>query len=218
MKKSFIIITFIFFVFLGSVVPVQAAVQETISMDYISKVESMTQEEIEEALEIINSSYDINEPFDKDDELFIRALHYLEEKDSFSVLSLPPLKSYHFNTGPAKGYITYRWYHFSRTLLTTGYAGQFYTHFPDRKVREKIRLYSISIEFTAYGIVGSDGIGIIKKYNDISNFSISTSASTYSTSFDTWSYSPVLWSNTKISLKFTDVSRTYTDSFSISVQ
>lgn len=218
MKKLFITLC-AFITLFSMTVPVHADNNFQVSGSHVREVRNMSEEEIQEKLDHIDLKYSYNERFSNEDADFILALREIENEDSklISPYALPAARQLNFNVGPAKGFILYIWYDFSRTLLTTGYAGRFNTTF-DYQSRQQVKLYTISISFQAYGVVGQDGIGKIKDFSDYSNFSITPNVAIYGTTFDTWSYSPVLWTNTKLNLKFTDSSKTYTTSFSISVK
>lgn len=217
-----IVVTFIsvFLIVFSGIIPAKAEeIGVSISSKYLKNIKLMSDETIQEKIDLINLKYEIEEPFEKDDELFIRALAKIEQEETelsmYTTYDTPRILN--FNFGPAKGWIDYTWYHYSRTIITTGYYGKFNTYI-NSESRPKLRLYSLTMDFTAYGILGDGGIGKIKSYNEVSNFVISTGTSYYKTNFDTWSYSPVLYSTSKLTLKFTSASQTYTKTETIKVR
>lgn len=222
MRKQFFIVLFALLLSFTSLIPAQAEEtksSKSVSESYIAKVKQMSDLEVLENLERINSEYLLEEPFSDEDQSFILALHHIEEekKEITTYSLLPAWRTFNYKVGPITGSISYRWYSYVRTIITTGYYGTFHM-WVDTTSRSRARLASISMSFQAYGFLGDGGIGKIKDYSDVSNFVISKDVTIYTTNFDTWAYSPVLYTTSKLTLKFTDASRTYNNSYTITVK
>lgn len=124
--------------------PLAAAVESR------SAEEPLTEAQIQQRLDEINSSYEIGEAFSQEDEDFV--LQYATSPRSRASQSFSVTKTYSNTTVSVSGSI----YHTG--TISYSYGGDIAVKKTKGKTPQK---YKVTVSCVAYGVVGSDGVGKI---------------------------------------------------------